>query len=86
MATIYKTNGEVIETTPKNGKDFSLEEMQAIVGGYIEIVYLDNGKLMIVNEEGKINGLPLNDNASMLVGYTDLIMGDVLVCESKQVK
>ena len=86
MATIYKANGEVIETTPKNGKDFSLEEMQAIVGGYIEIVYLDNGKLMIVNEEGKINGLPLNENASMLVGYTDLVMGDVLVCESKQVK
>lgn len=86
MATIYKTNGEVLQTTPKNGKDFSLEEMQAIVGGYIEIVYLDNGQLMIVNEEGKINGSPLNDNASMLVGYTDLIMGDVLVCESKQVK
>jgi len=86
MATIYKTNGEVIETTPKNGRDFSLEEMQEIVGGFIEIVYLDNGQLMIVNEEGKINGLPLNENASMLVGYTDLIMGDVLVCDAKQVK
>ena len=86
MATIYKTNGEVIETTPKNGKDFSLEEMQAIVGGYIEIVYLDNGQIMVVNEEGKINGLPLNENASMLVGYTDLIMGDVLVCDSNQIK
>ena len=26
---------------PANGSDFTLEEMQAIVGGYIELVELD---------------------------------------------
>ena len=50
MATIYKTSGEVIETKPKNGTDFSLSELQAIVGGCIEIIDLFNGKIMVVNE------------------------------------
>ncbi len=39
----------------------SLEEMQAIVGGYIEACYPFEEEVCIVcNEEGKINGLPLN--------------------------
>lgn len=48
MAKIYKTNGEVIEVSPKNGKTFELEELQAIVEHkvdgvsyhYIEIINL----------------------------------------------
>lgn len=30
---IYKTNGEVIETSPKNGTNYTLEELKEIVGG-----------------------------------------------------
>lgn len=37
---IYKTNGEVIETSPKNGTNYTLEELKQIVGGYIEIILL----------------------------------------------
>ena len=37
---IYKANGEVIETSPKNGTNYSLEELKEIVGGYIEIIHL----------------------------------------------
>ena len=29
---IYKTNGEVIETSPKNGTNYTLEELKEIVG------------------------------------------------------
>lgn len=36
---------------PANGSDFTLEEMQAIVGGYIELVELDGSTTMVVNEE-----------------------------------
>lgn len=92
MATIYKTSGECIETSPKNGKYFSLSEMQAIVSGLIEIVDLYNGELMIVNEEGKLNGLGINHKATeiyldaMPVMVVDIIVGDVLVCDKKEIR
>ena len=79
MAQIIKTTGEIIETEPSNGTDFSLTELQAVVGGFIEVVHLPDGRLMVVNEEGKLNGLPVNPKASEL--YPDIIVGDVLVCE-----
>lgn len=37
-----------------------LEDMQSIVGGYIESVYLHNGLAVICNEDGKLIGLPPN--------------------------
>lgn len=37
-----------------------LEEMQAIVGGYIEVLPIAEGVAIVCNEEGKMNGLPLN--------------------------
>ena len=41
--------------------DGSLETYQKTVGGYIEAVYpFDDPVALIVNEEGKLNGLPLN--------------------------
>ena len=91
MATIYKTGGEVIETTPKNGIDFSLSELQAIVSGYIEIINLFDGRIMVVNEEGKLKGLAINHVATRIFNKAfpttfDVVVGDVLVCDSKQVK
>ena len=74
---------------PKNGTDFSLEELQAIVGGYIEINPLDDELIMVVNEEGKINCLPLNVRATCIVngaGIADTIVGNVLICRSEMVK
>jgi len=96
MAKIIKTTGEEIEIEPKNGKDFDLAEMQEIVGGYIEIVFLGINKetkkpmILVVNEEGKLNKLPFNMKATQLyhncVGPYDVIVGNVLYCEHKQVK
>jgi hypothetical protein len=37
-----------------------LKPMQALVGGYIENVTLEEGVGLICNEEGKLKGLPLN--------------------------
>ncbi len=85
MATIFKADGQKIETQPKNGRDFKLEELKKIVGGYIEIVTLSGNRIMVVNEEGKVNGLPINIKATELCGY-DIIVGDVLVCDSDEVR
>lgn len=43
----------------------SLEDMQKAVGGYIERIPLPNA-CGYVNEEGRINGLPLNPRATKL--------------------
>lgn len=84
MAKWIKTNGETIDVKPKNGTDYSLEELQGFVGGYIEIVRIDDERLMVVNEEGKLNDLPINSIATYMA--RELIVGDVLVCKANEVK
>lgn len=55
-----------------------LEEMQAVVGGYIEAIYPYEDMVAIVcNEEGLINGLPFN--RSMDGGYGGAF-GTFFVC------
>lgn len=84
---VIRTDGTVWEATPKNGKDFKLEEMQAIVDGYIEIVRAKDGRLIVLNEEGKLKHLPVNALATELYcSPDDVIVGDVLVCQPKEVK
>lgn len=84
MARIIKTDGEEKTVEPMNGSDFGLSEMQKIVGGYIEIVHLENGELMVVNEEGMLKNLPVNIKATC-IAYQPIV-GNVLVCDSNQIK
>ena len=88
-AEIIKTSGERISVKPENGTDFELHEMQEIVGGWIEIVYLRDERIMVVNEEGKVNRLEPNIVATNLLlaqGGWDMVVGDVLVCDASMVK
>lgn len=91
-AKIIKASGEVIEVTPKNGTDFSLKEMQDVVGGLIETIGTPDGKkIMVLNEEGKLDGLPLNITATKIAWkkfklVDDWIAGDVLLCPAEMVK
>ena len=77
---ILKSSGEQLEVTPK-GKTFTLAEMQEIVGGNIEMVFLPNHMVMVVNEEGKLFNLPLNATATLLMNRfsDDFIVGNVLL-------
>ena len=62
----------------------TLEEMQGWVGGYIEhVVVMSGGRKVdaLVNEEGKLNGLPVNQKATMMVIYPDTIVGNMVVFE-----
>ena len=72
--------------SPKNGTTFELEEMQKIVGGYIEIIRLNDGRLIIVNEEGLLHGLPVNIEATNILrrdhSTTQYIVGNAIVCDS----
>lgn len=88
---IIKTDGTVVETEPKNGTDYSLEELQGIVDGYIECIGSpDRKRVMVLNEEGKLNALPYNHLATEIFnkwGFpNDYIVGDVLVADSDKIK
>lgn len=92
MAQIIKSNGETVEVAPANGTDFTLSELQSIVGGYIEILEFHDGRYLVLNEEGKLNDLPTNEKATTLAHQNtylaawDYIVGDVLVCDEGQIK
>ena len=70
----------------------TLKEAQDFVGGYVECITFPNGDLLIVNEEGKLMGLPLNPEATALwrthftkethaFGYDDFVVGPAMVIQ-----
>lgn len=82
MAKLITVEGTTKEVTPNNGTSFTLDEMQAFVGGLIEPVYLDDGLTILVNEEGLLNGMEMNVRASMLVGFP--LVGPALLVNDKE--
>ena len=85
MAYIIYPDAPKKHIAPSNGTDFSLEELQSIVGGYIEIVHLDDDEfIMVVNEEGRLLGLPSNHDASSIAWQP--IVGTALLCRANEVK
>ena len=60
----------------------SLEALQKIVGGYIEFFYpFDDNIAILCNEEGKINGEPLNRAIRDEDGdIVDIVAGTFFVC------
>ena len=90
MAKLIKAAGAISEVEPQNSQFFELEELQKLVGGFIEIIDLGNDELMVVNEEGKLNDLPYNFCATQMYQRStralDYIAGDALVCLSNQIR
>lgn len=86
-AILYPENGQPVEITPANGADFSLEEMQKLVGGLVECHEID-GKLWCGDEEGIMKNKDIN------LKVTDMISGKLLgpavgawvVCEPSMFK
>ena len=67
-------------------------EVKEFVGGMVEAVTFPNGDLLLLNEEGKLMGLPLNEKATALwrkhftkethaFGYDDYVVGPAIVIE-----
>ncbi len=77
MARVYAVDGTQREVTPAHGVSFTLEELHALVGGYIEVVRLPSGDLMVINEEGKLHDLLYNERATALAASV-LFAGDYI--------
>ena len=52
-----------------------LKALQQAVDGHIETVYLDEGVILIVNDEGKLRGLPRSFQTRF-----DTIVGTAVLC------
>lgn len=88
---LIKENGLQANIEPKNGTDFTLEELQSAVGGLIDIIRLSQGKIFVINDEGKImfgrnNVATIIAKVDRAIFPDDYIAGDVILCDSEMVK
>ena len=74
-------------------EQFSLESLQGLVGGYVQALPFGrypNDKLLIINEDGKSLGLPVNPRATELaqkecgIALGDFIVGNAIVIHADQ--
>lgn len=76
QSQVLKADGRIVKSEP-SGDVYTLKEWQdAIGGGYVEPVYLGDGGVLLVDEDGRIKGLPLNKAVVEEFGLA--IAGDAL--------
>lgn len=75
LTVVVKCVGKEPEVTEIEN---TLFEMQVIVGGYIEAVYMFDGVVLICDEEGKIKNRPANFKLGR-----DIVVGDVFFVGTK---
>jgi hypothetical protein len=90
-AFILPPVGKTRAYAPANGKSFSLREVQAAVGGFVESLPVSDQYLMILDEDGKSKDKPLNERATKILHLaggspSDYVVGDVLICERGMVE
>lgn len=69
VARVIHPDGQEEIVRPAQGTKFTLEELQKLVGGYIELVTLPRGNGRVtayVNEDGLSKELPFNYRASQI--------------------
>lgn len=90
MAIVIKSNGERYELKGdnKNGS-VSAVQINKIVGGYFEVISITplvafGCDHMYLNDEGKLLGLPYNEEATVVAADKlyggDVIVGNVVLC------
>jgi hypothetical protein len=74
-----------------------LKQAQEFVGGMVQGIEFPNGDYMIMNEEGKLLGLPVNEDATRLwrttftkdkylFGYDDWVSGNAILIKKQALK
>ena len=89
-----KTEFKIIEDS-KDEPD--LKAAQEFVGGLVQGIQFPNGDYMLMNEEGKLIGLPLNpeatllwrvtfDNDNFITGRKDWVAGPAILIKKQALK
>lgn len=93
-ARLLKASGEVMEIEPKNGTNFTLDELyKHLSRSLFKVINLNQDDIMVVDEEGKwASNNVINVNATMLaqenqaITSWDYIAGDAIVCNRKMIR
>ena len=83
MKALVLTTNNTIEVEQDTDEFVSYATLSRAVGGMIEAVTLPSGLTLWVNEEGKLDGLPVNEYATRLFvsafGAVDVIVGNAII-------
>lgn len=64
----------------RSGEEVTLKEAQDLVGGYVQLLSMPDGRQMLVDEDGLMKRLLPNITATVLTdGQYGVIVGDVVV-------
>jgi hypothetical protein len=82
LGVVIKAEG-TLERLDLSESEQELKSLQNAVGGYVQVIELEDDFTMWVNEEGKLLNLPVNEIATVIweVRFgldTDIICGDVV--------
>ena len=96
METKINTDAAEFKIIEDSKDEPDLKAAQDFVGGYVQGITLPNGDYLIINEEGKLMGLPVNkqatklwketfDNDNFITGRNDFVVGPaILIKKSAQ--
>jgi hypothetical protein len=83
MATLMRTDGSTEEI-----KDIHLvpyDQLRSLLDGPVEYIYFDDGRVLLVNEEFKFRGFPLNLQATTLIdGHYDKVHGPAIIMSAEE--
>jgi hypothetical protein len=90
MATKIRADGGSVELRLPD--EVTLKFLQDLVGGLIEMIYCEDGSAFLLNEEGKLHGMPMNEAATSLgilkgvILPGDFYVGDVVFLARDEVR
>ena len=84
MGTLITAEGEEKVVTPEHGEVFTLEELQALVGGYIEVVpqRVHPDKVYLCDEEGLLKSKEINFSVTETIGFG--VVGDIVIISHEE--
>ena len=97
MTTDINTKASEFKIIEDSKDEPDLKAAQEFVGGYVEGITFPNGDYLIINEEGKLMGLPLNpeatalwkatfDNDNYVTGRKDFVVGPAILIKKAALK
>ena len=97
MTTDINTKASEFKIIEDKKDEPQYKEVSKFVGGMVECITFPNGDLLLINEEGKLMGLPLNpeattlwkatfDNDNYITGRDDFVVGPAILIKKAALK
>jgi len=97
MTTDINTKASEFKIIEDKKDEPNYKEVSKFVGGMVECIQFPNGDLLLLNEEGKLMGLPFNpeasalwkamfDNDNFVTGRQDFVVGPAILIKKDALK